>query len=97
MNAGPPRRARLPDRMVLGSYVPSQESGCPSLDVVAPGPKVVQGNYQSLESLPQVGVFNREHAQSLPYSSLYTSGGSYRGVFHPFPRLFGQEVIPVSG
>ena len=34
-NAGP-RRARLPDRMGLDSYVPPQECGCPPLDMVAP-------------------------------------------------------------
>ena len=37
-----PERARLPNRMVLGSYVPLQECGRPLLDMVAPSPEVVR-------------------------------------------------------
>ena len=37
-----PEKARLPNRMVLGSYVPLQECGRPLLDMVAPSPEVVR-------------------------------------------------------
>ena len=35
-------RPRLHDRLMLGSYVLQQEWDCPSVDVVAPGPKAAR-------------------------------------------------------
>ena len=37
-----PRRPRMSNRLVLGSYVMLQEWDCPSMDTVAPGPKAAR-------------------------------------------------------
>ena len=60
-----PRRPRLHDRLMLGSYVLPQEWDCPSADMVASGPKAAR------EIIDRWSPFNKRESSVAHMQDLY--------------------------